>query len=128
MVREDFERHYDNLLWTVTTIFAAAIGGLFVYVHSKPDYWLSIFGLIVTGLTIYLATSFRQLRHFYSNKKNSLNHLPQWPVYIFIFWGLGLLWTNIIANTCSEFWCIFIAVASVWTLYAVVMCIRFYKT
>ena len=127
MTEEDWERHYDTILWTITTIFAVAIGGLFSYVNSNPDFWLSIFGLILTGITIYLATSFRQLRHGYKKKK-SPSHLSQWPVYILIFWGLGLLWIRLLANCFTEsFWCIFIVITVLWSNYIIFMRIKYNK-
>ena len=86
-------RHYDNLLWIVTTIFATGIGGLLVHVHSNFNFLFAIFGLLITPAPVYFASDFRRLRFKHSYTQNDKSkHLPQWPAYVAIFVGLEILW------------------------------------
>ena len=95
----DWIRHYDNLLWIVTTIFATAIGGLLVYVHSNFDVILAIFGMLITPVAVYFAASFRLLRsEFLLNQDNKSWRLPQWPAYVTIFMGLEFLWDYLLLS------------------------------
>lgn len=108
---EAWGRHYDTLLWTVTTIMGVAIGGLLVYLHNNFDLWLAVSGLILTILAIYFAASFRELRHeiecHYGNKKvlearvNRKFH--QWWAYVLIFIIIELLWIKLLVDNSPAF-------------------------
>ncbi len=95
--RGHWARHYDTLLWSVTTIFAGAIGGLLVYVHSNFDIRLAVFGLIITPVPVYFGASFREL-HSKSMSRNAKRviqrdrTLYQWEVYVAVFVLLEILW------------------------------------
>ena len=121
----DWGRHFDTLLWTVTAIMAAAISGLLAYVHNsvsagkKLDIFLASSGYFLTLATVYLATSFRVLRHEFKEhytKKiqdifNSSKRLYQWPVYILIFVILLGLWIKLLIEhsvTYLGLWVVFV--------------------
>ncbi len=106
---EDWGRHFDTLLWTVTAIMAAAIGGLLVYVHNsindgkKLDIFMVSSGYLLTLAAVYLAASFRQLRlrcqKHYTDKIRMIleeKRLFQWPIYTSIFVILEVLWLKLI--------------------------------
>lgn len=112
---EAWGRHYDTLLWTVTTIMAVAIGGLLVYVHNKNyncvrfDVWLAIAGYFLTIVAVYFATSFREARHnvekhYDEDVKEVLKvrKLLQWDAYLLIFTILGGLWIKLLIENYSE--------------------------
>ncbi len=128
MTKEDWARHYDTLLWTTTTIFLTAIGVFFTYVNSHPDIWLSLFGLILSGSTVYFAASFRQLRYQEGPKGKIRKGLLQWYPYLFIFWCIGELWIRLISYSCYVcFWCIFVSVSLAWSAYIIFMAIGYGK-
>ena len=58
----ELSRHYDSMLWTVTSLWAAAVGGLLVYSVDRFDPWLGAFGLFLTLCAMFFAFSFRRLR------------------------------------------------------------------
>lgn len=60
----EWSRHYDTILWTVTSILITAISGLIVYMHSvnKFNRWLPLIGVLLTLLSVFFASSFRALR------------------------------------------------------------------
>lgn len=62
--KHEWSWHYDNLQWIVTTILTAAIGGLFVYLHSTDEFtlFLALLGIVLTLASVFIAASFRALR------------------------------------------------------------------
>jgi len=123
MTSKDIEawgRHYDTLLWTVTTIMATAIGALLVYVSSNFDPCLAIFGFILTILAVYFAASFRELRHkveeHYDKECPEIaevlrtRRFPQWWAYLLIFIMLGVLWIKLLIKKYPDLLCIWIVI------------------
>jgi len=90
-----WSRHYDTILWTVTAIFASADGGLLIYAYSpssKVSLITYLFGIVLTLLAVFFASSFRSARRivhsdmddacqkYASGTQNPL--LKQWRVFI----------------------------------------------
>ena len=55
-------RHFDTLLWTATTILAAAIGGLYLFCLKENKYELALFGFLLTIIAVHFASSLRHHR------------------------------------------------------------------
>ncbi len=103
--RSDWSRHYDQIQWTATTIFTAAISGLLAYSYSREGAtafgnpsefqpWLASIGLWLTWVTVYYAASCRELRRQFheslpcGEEKHLLNKsrkLRQWDVFLATF-------------------------------------------
>ncbi len=99
----EWGRHFDTLLWTVTAILAAAIGGLLVYATERFDIWLTLAGFSLTIITVYFAASFREVRHkigkqYSEGVKEILRSrtLDQWLAYRLIFVILAWLWIKLL--------------------------------
>lgn len=98
-------RHFDSLLWTVTSILLAANGALLVYSYSSDNRkfvsGLAVGGLILTGLTVYFAASMRELRHRFQERLDDElkaliqqgRRLYQWWAFIALFLLLIVGWT-----------------------------------
>jgi heme/copper-type cytochrome/quinol oxidase subunit 1 len=95
--------HYDTMLWTVTAIFTAAIGGLLVYCTQKFNFWIACIGFFLTLITVYFAGSFRHLRRrihakLEEQKEGDVEYLytkgllRQWPAFQTIFTVLIISW------------------------------------
>lgn len=114
---ENWIRHYDILLWTVTSLLLATNTFLFSsLIKMKSEFFLlrvaiSAIGLFLTVITVYFAASFRKLRHAFIDKyhkdaqqsedeKQYANDiekiyqagLKQWTIYIVIFWAIAVAW------------------------------------
>ena len=50
-------RHFDILLWTVTTILATAIGGLYLFCLNEFKFEPSLFGFFLTIIAVHFASS-----------------------------------------------------------------------
>lgn len=95
-----WSRHYDNLLWVVTTIFLASIGALLAFSFQTFNYYLSLFGMLLTATPVYFAISFREsqaLVNKYIDTKVTTSLFArrkylQWPMYVLIFVGIEVLW------------------------------------
>jgi len=117
---EAWGRHYDMLLWTVTTIMAAAIGGLLVYNVGHFSIWLAVSGFILTIIAVYFAASFRELRHkveeYYINEeiKEALSNRKfyQWPAYLLIFIILEALWIKLLIENRQDLLWVWIVIGS----------------
>jgi magnesium-transporting ATPase (P-type) len=95
--RHAWSRHYDNLLWTVTGIFAGANGGLIIYVYSGVDRpWIVyVAGIVFTILPVFFAASFRSARKTIHNdmdedermlaRGSSVLIFKQWWIFV-AFW------------------------------------------
>lgn len=95
-------RHYDSMLWIVSSIWATAIGGLLVYCNEHADVWLDIVGLILTPIAMFFAYDFRRLRRrIHKNMDKSVERLyvsgapfTQWDALAIVFLSLTVLWTR----------------------------------
>lgn len=106
---EEWGRHFDTLLWTVTSILAAAIGGLLVYTTEKFDIWLALAGFSLTIITVYFSASFREVRHkigeYYTDGIKEIlrsRTLDQWLAYRLIFVILAWLWIKLLIKNCNR--------------------------
>lgn len=104
--------HYDKLLWTVTTLWTGALGGLLVYCVQAPKLSLVVIGLLLTPCAMYFAMCFRRLRHKVNSKLSEQlgdllepNYCPsQWIVFTGVFLGLALFWGFIIYQNSFACW------------------------
>ncbi|MBW2975209.1 hypothetical protein KY366_05820 [Candidatus Woesearchaeota archaeon] len=101
-MKSDYQ-HYSNMAWYVHDIYFVAISTFYLYARGKQDLILNLFGIILTVHLLYLAASFRVLKHcafkeakdfgeMVPYKKLYKIHLDQWFPYMIIIWFLGLLW------------------------------------
>ncbi|MFH1245637.1 MAG: hypothetical protein V1662_04055 [Candidatus Omnitrophota bacterium] len=121
----EWGRHFDMLLWTVTTIMAAAIGGLLVCTINKFDISLAIVGFMFIILAVYFAASFREIRHkveeFYIDKMKRIlkdRNLIQWLVYRLSFEILVIFWIRLLIENSNNayliwFWIVIGIIATV---------------
>ena len=113
--------HYDSLLWTSTAIFIGAIGALFAFCSSEYNYNVAIFGLGLTLAALYLATSFRELRHKFQSKldcptnkdSDSEHRYKQWSVYVSIHLILIVLWLVLLFENSRAIWYAWVWIAVV---------------
>ena len=103
----ELSRHYDTMLWTVTSLWAAAVGGLLVYSGEHFDPWLAVFGLVLTVCAMYFAYSFRKYRRkVHERMPESFQRLVvfqgrgfrQWDVFLLIFIALVFLWGKVLVQ------------------------------
>jgi hypothetical protein len=102
----ELSRHYDSTLWHVTSIWAAAIGGLLVFCIQDFDPWLATLGLFFTAFPMFFAKRFRELR--YRVHRRLLPELAalhvsgakvrQWDAFGLIFLLLALSWTRLLIS------------------------------
>ena len=105
-------RHSDSMLWTVTSLWAAAVGGLLVYSGQHFDPWLSTFGLGLTVCAMYFAYSFRVFRRRIldampeplRNLVVARPGLRQWDVFTAVFLGLVVLWARVLISNAQRLW------------------------
>ena len=104
-------KHYDTLLWTVTTIFLVADGTLLVYCSESKNFRtsLALGGILFNLVTVYLVASMRELRHLVKSTidkdkdLSSRRKLGQWWPFIFIFVLIALGWTLLLLEN-TRFW------------------------
>jgi hypothetical protein len=124
----ELSRHYDTTLWAVTGFWAAAIGGLLLYVREHFDLWLAVFGVLLTVGGMYFAKSFRALRrqvHKRMSAEVRILHVSslgfrQWDAFLVLFLALVGLWTRILlehSSADSPFWIALGLVAAVAVLW-----------
>lgn len=111
---DEWVRHYDNLLWTVTSILFAANGALLAYSSDKDNFVsdLAIGGLVLTGLTVYFAASMRELRHRVQGHLDGElpsiiqegRRLYQWWAFIALFVMLTVGWTRLLLANEPAWW------------------------
>ena len=116
----ELSRHYDSMLWTVTSLWAAAIGGLLVYCTQHFDRWLALLGLILTVCAMFFAASFRRLRRRVHDRMSEMKYrnralfesdrlFRQWNVFLVLFLILTVSWVRLFVLECgrlSELWII----------------------
>jgi hypothetical protein len=113
----EWSRHYDSLLWNVTTLFAGAIGGLLAFQYSSFDASVSGFGLLVSMVPVYFAASFRESRNLVNAQMSktlrdalfSGRKLRQWELYVALFIGLEMLWIRLLVRERPGLWILWCA-------------------
>jgi len=111
----ELSQHYDSMLWTVTSLWAAAIGGLLVYCTQHFDRWLALLGLFLTVCAMFFAASFRRLRRRVHDRMSHRNRalfesaclFRQWNVFLVLFLILTVSWVRLFVLECgrrSELW------------------------
>jgi hypothetical protein len=121
----ELSRHYDSMLWTVTSLWAAAIGGLLVYCTQHFDWWLALLGLILTVCAMFFAASFRRLRSRVHDRMSTRNRalfesdplFRQWNVFLVLFLVLTVSWVRLFVLECgrlSEVWIVVGVLATAW--------------
>ncbi len=96
----NWTRHFDNLLWQVTSMFATAIGALLAYSYSNFEMAIALAGLALTIIPVYFAASFRELRRrvnkFLDPELSAAlregRSLHQWQLFVLIFIIFECLW------------------------------------
>jgi Na+/H+ antiporter NhaD/arsenite permease-like protein len=108
----EWSRHYDSLLWNVTTLFAGAVGGLLAFQYTSFNLPVSIFGLMVSIVPVYFAASFRESRDLVNAQlseeaRNALfapRKLRQWEAYVVLFIAVEMLWMWLLARQRPGLW------------------------
>jgi hypothetical protein len=114
----DLWKHFDSLVWTVTSILLAAnIALLLWYLEKggKSGWHLQLYsaaaGLVVTLLTVYFATSFRELRFRAENLmtvqmraviQGNTRRFRQWYVFLLVFLIFESSWGYLLLTAASE--------------------------
>ncbi len=117
----ELSRHYDSMLWTVTSLWAAAVGSLLVYLAEHFDPWLAVFGLSLTVCAMYFAFSFRRRRRkVHAAMPSDLRRLlvkgrglRQWDIFLLLFLGLTFLWGKLLIQNSRNSWPLWLAVSIV---------------
>lgn len=112
-----WSRHYDSLLWQVTAVFTAGIGGLLAYSVSSFYVEIALAGLALTCLPVYFAASFRESRdkinkHLGEKDRGVLfadRKLKQWKPYVSVFLILQVFWAWLLLKNRLELWWIWLA-------------------
>ncbi len=98
----EWSRHYDTLSWTVTGILCSANVGLLVYVwnNANPSWVFFPLGILLSSYSVFFAASFRSIRRRLfelpdeDDRKFAVGShlLKQWPVFVWAFRTLIILW------------------------------------
>ena len=101
----EFTRHYDNLLWVVTSLLLPANAGLLAFAAQNPSAQIGILGVLLSVVTVFFAASFRVLRlrlHSRLGRGDSWLYAGaagwagQWKIYVCLFIGLSQLWVSLL--------------------------------
>lgn len=117
----ELSRHYDSLLWTVTSLWGAAVGGLLLYSSRDFDTWLAVFGSALSVCAMYFAYTFRRLRRrVHEAMPDALRALHeargrflQWDAFGLIFLGLVVLWVRLLIKNERALWQLWLVLAVV---------------
>lgn len=113
--------HYDSMLWTVTSLWAGAIGGLLVYCTSSFDIWLSLMGLGLTVVAMAFAASFRDVRGRLIDTMScdlaafhrSQGGFKQWPWFLVVFLLLVITWIMLLIKNERTLWWLWIILGEI---------------
>lgn len=107
----EFTRHYDNLLWVVTSLLLPANAGLLAFAAQNPSKQIGVLGVLLSVITVFFAASFRVLRlrlHARLSRDASRSDswlyagaagwAGQWKIYVGLFAALSLLWVSLLWN------------------------------
>lgn len=105
----EFTRHYDNLLWVVTSLLLPANAGLLAFAAGNPSWQIGVLGVVLSVITVFFAASFRVLRlrlHARlagdAQKDDSWLYAGaagwagQWKIYVALFVMVSLLWLSLL--------------------------------
>jgi hypothetical protein len=70
---QEWSRHFDSILWTMSGIVFGILGGLGVFSIKYFNVWICLGGLIITTMASYLIASFRAVRRQIHNRMNNMN-------------------------------------------------------
>lgn len=121
-LRESMEwsRHYDELLWLVTSLLIGANAALLAITcdKDKTSIRVCVLGIAISLLTVFFAASFRKIRRRlrarlekqYGTRYDwlvggSKGWLKQWRVYVSFFAGFAALWLSFLWTKSSELRC-----------------------
>lgn len=112
----EWSRHYDNLLWFVTSFLTGANAALMAISADKLRPQIGLFGMLLTIATVFLATSFRSIRRRLHCRLKNIgpkymylvkgdDRLKQWRLYVLffvlvVFYWFWLLWANCPRHRC----------------------------
>ena len=98
----EWSRHYDKLLWQVTTLLATADGALLIFCVEKDRVSVIpyVIGLLLPPIAVYFAASFREFKNELATKMSKefkanvffRRRLWQWEAYVAIFFFLTITW------------------------------------
>lgn len=123
----EWSRHYDILLWNTTTIFTGLSGGLVTFLFQNFNAYLSVAGMFLCLVPVYLAASFRESRDLvhmhmsdeYRKALFSKRKLIQWPLFVFIFIGLEGLYFSLLIDKSPDYfiaWCALFSLIAITTM------------
>lgn len=105
----EFARHYDNLLWVVTSLLLPTNAGLLAFAAENPSAQIGVVGVLLSVITVFFAASFRVLRLRVLARLNRdtsrddswlytgvVGWGGQWRVYVGLFVALSLLWISLL--------------------------------
>lgn len=105
----EFSRHYDNLLWVVTTVMTSANAALLAIAGGQLTVQSGVLGLSLPVLTVFFAASFRRLRlriHDKLERDSPGEHrwlysghagwASQWKAYVGFFAAMSGLWASLL--------------------------------
>jgi len=105
----EFTRHYDNLLWVVTSLLLPANAGLLAFAAGSPSWQIGVLGVVLSVITVFFAASFRALRlrlhaRLARDRANDDSWLyagasgwaGQWKIYVVLFVSLSVLWVSVL--------------------------------
>lgn len=113
----EFSRHYDNLLWIVTSLLTTANAALMAIAADKVSIQVGVFGIALSVLTVFFAASFRMLRRRVHDRLETSGATDsrwlysglagfgaQWLIYVLFFAGISALWTSLLLSQFPT-WC-----------------------
>lgn len=121
----EWSRHYDNLLWGVTSLLTGANAALMGIAAEKISMQVGVFGIVLTVATVFFGASFRSIRRRLREgleqarpgRFTLLIHggegwFWQWRVYVLFFAVVAGLWAWLLFAKFPQFWYIWLAVLS----------------
>jgi hypothetical protein len=123
----EFSRHYDNLLWLVTSLFTTANAALMAIAADKITPEIGLFGMGLSVLTVFFAANFRLLRRrvhaMLGANENAYRWLysglggraGQWHIFVLFYTAVALLWALLLSNERPAqrvYWWVAFAIAS----------------
>lgn len=117
---QEWSRHFDSILWTMSGIVFGILGGLGVYSIDHFNVWVCLAGLIITSIASYLIASFRAVRRQIHDRMKNMNSeivelirtpkgFKQWPVVILFITLITILWITLLIIKIPYYlwlWCI----------------------